>query len=69
MKYYAHSTSDLTKANWQLLQDHLIAVGKLAELAAQAFGCGQLAKAIGLLHDLGKLNHRRQRRLSLSKPD
>lgn len=63
MKYYAHSTSDLSKANWQLLADHLIAVSKLAEQAAQAFGCGQLAKAIGLLHDLGKYCAEFQKRL------
>lgn len=64
MAYYAHSTSDTSKANWQLLVDHLVAVGNLAEQAAQAFGCGQLAKAIGLLHDLGKYCAEFQKRLS-----
>ena len=63
MPYYAHSTSNPTKANWQLLADHLSAVGHLAEKSAQAFNCGQLAKAIGLLHDLGKYCQEFQNRL------
>lgn len=63
MKFYAHSTSNPSKANWQLLADHLETVGKIAEKSAQAFNCGQLAKAIGLLHDLGKYSQEFQRRL------
>lgn len=63
IEFYAHSTSDITKANWQPLADHLRAVGHLAENAAKAFSCGQLAMAIGLLHDLGKYSQEFQKRL------
>lgn len=63
MDFYAHSTSDETKANWQLLADHLIAVGNLGEAAANVFSCGQLARTIGLLHDLGKYTGEFQKRL------
>ena len=63
MKFYAHSTSRQDRSDWQPLSDHLATTGELAETAAAAFGCGPLAKAAGLLHDLGKYTERFQRRL------
>jgi len=63
MKFYAHSTSRQDRSDWQPLAEHLAATGELAEAAAAAFGCGPLAKAAGLLHDLGKYTQPFQRRL------
>ncbi|TEU30169.1 CRISPR-associated helicase Cas3' [Alkanindiges illinoisensis] len=63
MEFYAHSTSDPNKTNWQPLIDHLTVVGKIAEQSAQSIGWAQLAKAIGLLHDLGKYCQEFQERL------
>lgn len=63
MKFFAHSTDSLDKADWQALADHLNAVGELASRYASAFGGQPLAKAAGMLHDLGKYTGEFQRRL------
>lgn len=63
MKFYAHSTTRQDRSDWQPLSTHLAATGELAGTAAAAFGCGPLAMAAGLLHDLGKYTERFQRRL------
>lgn len=52
--FFAHSTSDTSKADWQSLPDHLKGVGALARQFADAFGAGALAEVQGWLHDLGK---------------
>lgn len=62
--YYAHSTSQVDKSDWQSLRDHLLGVGDLALRYAAFFGGGQLAKTSGLLHDLGKYTREFQLRLS-----
>jgi len=54
MKYYAHSSPDESKSDWQLLSDHLGKVGELAASKASHFGAQELAEISGLLHDLGK---------------
>lgn len=54
INYYAHSSSDGSKADWQLLSDHLKKVGELAASKASHFGAQDLAEISGLLHDLGK---------------
>jgi CRISPR-associated endonuclease/helicase Cas3 len=64
MRYWAHSNrnglaEDHPQARWQLLRDHLRAVGAsaagLARLACpQDEGFIAAAKAAGLLHDFGK---------------
>ncbi|WP_202945307.1 CRISPR-associated endonuclease Cas3'' [Hahella chejuensis] len=64
--FYAHSTPDTSKQDWQLLSEHLSEVGRLAKKFAAVFGCGveNLADISGLLHDLGKYTDEFQRRLT-----
>lgn len=64
MMYYAHSTENIDRSDWQLLSEHLISVGTLAEQFANPFGGGTLAHVAGLLHDLGKYTDKFQARLS-----
>lgn len=54
MKYYAHSTDNPDKSDWQELDEHLEAVAGLAAQFASAFGGQQWGRAAGLLHDTGK---------------
>ncbi|CAB5714480.1 CRISPR-associated endonuclease Cas3-HD [Delftia tsuruhatensis] len=61
--FFAHSTSDTSKGNWQSLPDHLKGVGALARQFADAFGAGALAEVQGWLHDLGKYTQPYQLRL------
>jgi len=53
-RYFAHSSSDPSRKDWQLLADHLTAVSRLAAERGDKFGAGRLAALAGLLHDLGK---------------
>lgn len=62
-EFYAHSTSRSDQADWQLLKDHLQAVGLLAAEHASKFGAGDLGRTAGLLHDLGKYTQEFQLRL------
>ncbi len=62
MNYYAHSVGS-SKADWQLLHDHLEAVAWLSARFASRFNGGSLGRAVGLLHDLGKYSAEFQRRL------
>jgi CRISPR-associated endonuclease/helicase Cas3 len=50
----AHSLEGRPEAEWEPLSHHLIAVGARAECHAAVFGAGVLARAMGLLHDIGK---------------
>lgn len=52
--YFAHSAQGLPESDWQLLSDHLQAVGQLAADKASHFGASDMAEIAGLLHDLGK---------------
>ena len=45
--YYAHSTKNPDKSNWQNLRDHLINVGHLSRTFADDFSAGDLAYASG----------------------
>ncbi len=54
MATYAHSRQGEPEANWEPLEHHLSAVGRRAEGFATWFGGGVLARAMGLLHDIGK---------------
>lgn len=56
MKLCAHTPNDNGKGEWHCLDDHLKEVANLAEKFASKFGAGELAKWIGLWHDLGKSN-------------
>lgn len=53
-KYYAHTPNE--NGEWHCLDDHLKKVSELAKRFASKFGAGELAKWIGLWHDLGKTN-------------
>lgn len=61
--YYAHSTDDPGKHDWQLLGEHLQNVADIASEFADLFCAGDLAYAGGLLHDIGKYSPEFQRRL------
>lgn len=61
--FFAHSTEDASKSNWQPLNQHLENVGLLSAEFAQIFQAEDWAKVIGYLHDLGKATHEFQQRL------
>ena len=65
MKFYAHSTEQVDKSDWQPLDEHLKEVGKLAEQFASNFknGSSPAAQVAGLLHDIGKYTKEFQARL------
>jgi CRISPR-associated endonuclease/helicase Cas3 len=62
--FFAHSSERSDRLDWQLLADHLSAVGDLAASFATAFSAEELARVAGLLHDLGKYTEEFQLRLS-----
>lgn len=68
MDFYAHSTPDPSKTNWQTLRDHLQTVGKQAAARGRWFGAEHLAQASGILHDLGKYTEQFQQRLEGAVP-
>ena len=61
--YFAHSSNDASKGDWQPLAQHLSEVAELAALFAGPCGCERAARIAGLLHDLGKYDRDFQRRL------
>ncbi|OPX62897.1 MAG: CRISPR-associated nuclease/helicase Cas3 [Methanoregula sp. PtaU1.Bin006] len=65
--YYAHSTKNSDKSDWQPLKDHLKNVAELSRIFANDFNAGDLAYMSGLLHDLGKYSSEFQRRLEGQK--
>lgn len=62
-EFYAHSTESPNKADWQLLEDHLLGVAERAEVFAAVFGAGDWGRLAGFLHDAGKSTAAFQRRL------
>jgi CRISPR-associated endonuclease/helicase Cas3/CRISPR-associated endonuclease Cas3-HD len=63
MMYYAHSTINPDKSDWQPLQKHLTNVASLSQQFGNDFDAGELAYVNGLLHDLGKYSQGFQQRL------
>ena len=61
--FYAHSTKQADRSDWQSLQDHLTAVADLAAKLAAPFGAEGAAHLAGSLHDLGKFTKAFQARL------
>ena len=55
MLIYAHSLSNRPSAEWQTLDSHSNAVASLAEAFALHLRAGEWGRAIGLLHDVGKV--------------
>ncbi|RMH46304.1 MAG: CRISPR-associated helicase Cas3' [Alphaproteobacteria bacterium] len=51
---FAHSVDGNPEHDWEPLTDHLCAVGTSASCFALPFGAAEVARAAGLLHDLGK---------------
>lgn len=62
--FYAHSTDNNSRSDWELLSTHLLNVAALAEQYGSTMGLGGLCKAAGLFHDLGKYNPAFQKRLA-----
>lgn len=54
MRYYAHSSYG-PRREWQTLADHAGGVADRAAEFLQDFGLGDMARAWGLLHDIGKV--------------
>jgi CRISPR-associated endonuclease/helicase Cas3 len=67
LKHYAHSTDDESRANWQVLSEHLNDTADRAEQLGQWLGISKAARLAGLLHDLGKYDPKFQARLAGAK--
>lgn len=65
--YYAHSTLNPDKSDWQYLKTHLENVADRSKEFANDFHAGELAYVSGLLHDLGKYSPEFQKRLEGEK--
>lgn len=61
--YYAHSTCDASRRDWEPLPEHLQRVSARTEEFAQPFEARRAARLVGLLHDLGKYSADFQARL------
>lgn len=57
---YAHTLPDRPRGEWEPLARHLGEVAEMAAGFAAGFGGGELARTIGLLHDVGKASERFQ---------
>ncbi len=64
---YAHTPNK--NGEWHKLEDHLIEVARLATKFANKFEAGEIAKWIGLWHDLGKSNPEFQNYLKACQRD
>lgn len=71
LPFFAHSTGNSDRSDWQTLPEHLHNVGYEAGQFAATFGAQALATVAGLLHDLGKYTVPFQARLcgSLERVD
>lgn len=61
--FFAHTLKDRPPETWEPLIPHLVGTAERARDFASPFGCGELAYAAGLLHDLGKYQEDFQLRL------
>ncbi|MGE3149239.1 MAG: CRISPR-associated helicase Cas3' [Pseudorhodoplanes sp.] len=54
MAFFAHSSSNQDRSDWQSLAEHLEAVADHAAENAKKFGADEWGRMAGLLHDIGK---------------
>ena len=54
-RYFAHSDGTTETAGWQAFSDHAAGVADGAAASLRPFGLDRLARAWGLLHDVGKV--------------
>lgn len=54
MAFYAHSVEGQAEETWEPLIHHLTQVGERAADFASGFGASPVARAMGMLHDIGK---------------
>lgn len=54
MDWFAHSVEGKPEDRWEPLAKHLSAVGETVSRFAEPFGGSAAARAMGLLHDIGK---------------
>lgn len=64
--FYAHSLPGKPPQEWQKLEDHLLAVARLAKQFADEFDAGEWAFLAGLWHDVGKYSDDFQQKLYAS---
>lgn len=62
--FFAHSTANPDKSDWQPLAQHLCNVSRKAGESAAVFGAQEFAALSGLLHDIGKYTNDFQRRIA-----
>ncbi|MFI5459165.1 MAG: CRISPR-associated endonuclease Cas3'', partial [Isosphaerales bacterium] len=53
---YAHTLEGRPETDWHPLETHLEDTARSAQGFGSAFGCGELARLVGLWHDLGKFS-------------
>lgn len=58
--FYAHTSGERV----QSVKEHLVNTANLSAAFAAEFGCGELAYACGLLHDVGKYSDAFQSRIT-----
>ena len=61
--FFAHTTGKDDQSDWQPLHEHLESTAELASVNANHFGCAEMARIMGQLHDMGKYAEPFQKRL------
>ncbi len=64
VEYYAHTYATAARTDWHRLSTHLHDTGARSAAFLEHFGCAELGRIAGLLHDVGKYSREFQARLS-----